>query len=889
MTGPNWERVKAVFAEAAELDGDARRAFLDAACAADAGVRAEVEALLTADATPGPVDELGMLLARPGVARLVAGPKAGDRVGRYRVIRKVGEGGMGAVYEAERADPGLRQRVALKLVRIGFGDRDLLDRFLVERQILARLEHPNIARLLDGGLTDEGLPYYAMEYVEGTRIDRYAEAGALGLRARLGLFQRVCAAVQYAHQNLIVHRDLKPDNILVTADGTPKLLDFGIAKLLPSVTPADAEARSDTRTAQRRLTPEYASPEQIRGEPIAPASDVYSLGVLLYVLLAGRSPYRTEGDLPHELERIICEVEPERPSAVVSGAPRVARAIAGDLDTIVLKALRKDSALRYAMAGQLADDVGRYLDGLPVLARPDTLGYRARKFVRRHAGGVTAAALVLLSLVGGLGVAVRQGRVAARERDRARGETAKSQQVAEFLVDLFEASDPNVALGEQVGALELLERGTERLRDDGGLREQPDVRATMLHVTGRVFQKLGRYDRAGDLATQALELRTTTIGPASVEVAETLTLLGNIAYDRGDPDAAEDFHRQALVLNQGLLDRTDPRLVASLKGLALAWQVQGKYHAADSVWTDLLQIERSRVGAPSAPLAEILHNLGWARASQGDYGAAEASFREALAMRRSLTSDVHPEVAHTALGLASTLRGLGRLDEAEALVREALAIQTVVLGEGHPDLADVYLAMGGVLVSGGALDSAEASFRAGLSLLRAAVGEHDIRVGRILNDLGGVFERRGDLPGADSLYRHAWSVYGIQLGAEHPFTAIVLANVASVARQRGDLAAAERIYTDVLATLRSSLGAEHVETAGMTARLGYVKMERGDYGGAERLLDSALAALTRQLPANHARVVRTLEALLTLYERWGRADLVASYRARLESARSAAR
>lgn len=879
MTGPDWERVTALFAGAVDLDADARRAFLVTECAGDEALLAEVESLVAADRVPGPVDELGGVLSGPAITGIVHGPQPGDHVGPYRIVRKLGEGGMGAVYEAERTDPNLRQRVALKLVRIGFGGRDLFDRFLVERQILARLEHPNVARFLGGGLTAEDVPYFAMEFVEGTRVDDYCDRHRVEFPQRLELFRTVCEAVQYAHQNLIVHRDIKPDNILVTADGAPKLLDFGIAKLLPASPPDGAgPSGSDTRTAQRRLTPEYASPEQVRGETITPASDVYSLGVLLHVLLTGQSPYRTASELPHELERATCEVEPDKPSVTLARSDparaasikRRSRALVGDLDTIVLKALRKDPARRYATAAQLADDIGRHLTGLPVLARPDTLGYRTGKFLRRHTMGVGAAAAVLLSLLTGVGIATRQATIAAAERDTARAETEKARQISQFLAGLFEASDPGVALGEEVSALELLDRGTERLDDMGELREQPDIRAAMLQTVARVYYRLGHYDRARQLAVEALAVREASLGAASVEAAETLALLGEIHYELGNMDTSEALLLRALPLNSRLLDPAHPQVLETMKSLAVTWQVQGRYQGADSIWTGLLDVERRQFGDRSTQVAETLHNLGWARSGQGRYEAAELAFREALAVRLLVRGDRHPEVARSRDGLASVLQQLGRLDEAETVIREALATQTTVLGEGHPELAHLHLNMGGVLKRKGELDSAEAHYRIALGIVRDAADEDDLRVARLLNDLAGVFEQRGDLPTADSLYRAAWSVYRSQLGDEHPFTALVLGNVASTARQTGDLARAERIYTGVLETLQSAYGHEHVQTAGMHARLAQVKIERGDFDGAEPLLAATLAVLERELPPNHVRIIGTLETLVTLYERWGR-------------------
>ena len=442
-----WQQADAVFSEALDLPPEKRAAFLDEACAGDADLRREVERLFEADAQAGlfletPSDWFDApRLPGPGVA--AEGDRArravlGQQVGPYRLLDEIGHGGMGTVYLAERADGQFEQQVALKLVRSGVATDEALRRFRLERQILAGLHHPHVARLLDGGVTEDGTPYFVMEYVAGIPIDRYCDEHRLSIAERLRLFCTVCAAVQYAHQNLVVHRDLKPSNILVTDDGQVKLLDFGIARLL------DPEARTLspalTQTGLRLMTPEYASPEQVRGEPVGTASDGYQLGVLLYELLTGHRPYRLPGRLLHHIERIVCEEMPTRPSTAVvqieevevsgdggtqsitpeqvsrarsTSIERLRRRLAGDLDNIVLMALRKEPARRYASVGNLEADIQRHLTGLPVRARPDTLVYRATKFVRRNWIGVAATLLVMLSLVAGLTVALWQARIAA--------------------------------------------------------------------------------------------------------------------------------------------------------------------------------------------------------------------------------------------------------------------------------------------------------------------------------------------------------------------------------------------------------------------------------------------------------------------------------------------
>ena len=443
-----WQRVEELFLSALESEPGARGAHLDAACGGDSRLRAEVESLLASHERAGEFLEAPAAALAPGLLDGVSAPPAGRHVGRYRIERELGRGGMGTVYLARRADDEYEKQVAIKLVRGGPADRVLLQRFLGERQILADLDHPNIARLIDGGATDDGAPFIVMDYIEGVPIDEFCDREKLSTTARLRLFREVCAAVEYAHRHLIVHRDIKPSNILVTADGTPKLLDFGIAKLL------GPGPGAETATAARPLTPQYASPEQVRGGSMTTATDVYSLGVLLYKLLTGRLPYNFKTLLPAEVERVICETEPERPSAAVTrprpqtagdgaaaggltpeavagarGEPpdELRRRLKGDLDAIVLTAMRKEPERRYASAGQLAEDIRRHLEGRPVLAHADTFRYRAAKFVRRHRAAAAAAALVVLTLVGGIVAtawqarrATEQARIASEQRDRAR-------------------------------------------------------------------------------------------------------------------------------------------------------------------------------------------------------------------------------------------------------------------------------------------------------------------------------------------------------------------------------------------------------------------------------------------------------------------------------------
>ncbi|HZJ65538.1 MAG TPA: serine/threonine-protein kinase, partial [Kofleriaceae bacterium] len=507
MTGDApWSEIEELFDRAVALERGERAAFLEQACS-DPAVRREVESLLLAD------EQAAGFLEPPPAA-----PMPDGRIGSYRLLRKLGEGETSTVYLAARDDEHYDQRVAIKLIRPGMDSRQILQRFHQERQILASLNHPNIARLLDGGTAPAGQPYFVMEYVDGQPLDVHCEQANLSLTRRLELFGAICQAVHFAHRNLVVHRDLKPGNILVAGDGTPKLVDFGIAKLLD---PERIGIRVEpTATVARLMTPHYASPEQVQGKPVSTASDVYSLGVILYKLLTGQRPYDFGSQSLHEIERVVCETTPAPPShaARVPRRDRWPR----DLDNIVLMAMRKEPERRYASAQELADDVRRCLEHRPVLARRDTLGYRASSFVRRNPGAVAAAGVVFLSLLAGAIATTWQWRRAVAEQTRAETQRMTAEQTLNFVVELFKVPDSPVAVHD-VTARELLERGTARLH--GESHQPPDVRAALEHTLGVVYRNLGDYQQAQKLLEEAVAMRSSLPG-GELDLAESLYQLG---------------------------------------------------------------------------------------------------------------------------------------------------------------------------------------------------------------------------------------------------------------------------------------------------------------------------------------------------------------------------
>ena len=580
MTPAQWQHVRQILEQALELPPGERSRFLDEACNSDTGLRAEVESLLAADQQASREFLEGKAIDHvANVGRPDAGADSlqGLRIGSYRVIEEIGHGGMGTVYRAVRADDQYSQQVAIKMMRGGWGDPAAVERFRAERQILANLQHANIARLLDGGTSDDGRPYVVMEYVEGRPIDLYSEVHKLSVRARLELFRTVCSAVAFAHQHLVIHRDIKPGNILVTEQGEPKLLDFGIAKILQDEQGGDA-----TVTLVRMLTPEYASPEQVRGTPVTTATDAYSLGVVLYGLLTRRRPYAIANRTPHEMAQAVLTEEPERPSAVVSGAEQ--RRLRGDLDNIVMKALRKEPQRRYASVEQFSDDIRRHLEGLPVSARPDTLTYRSSKFVRRHRMAVIAAALAVVALLGGMAATLREAYIARAERQRAEQRFNDVRKLANSL--LFEVHDAIENLPGSTPARKILvDRALQYLdklaaEAKGDLSLQRELAAAYEKV-GNVqggFRSSNLGDKAGSIASyrKALAIREAVLGgepdnvDAQRELLRTHGLLSDALMGSGDLQGSVDQLKQLLPIAEKL-SAADPGNLANQRNLALAY------------------------------------------------------------------------------------------------------------------------------------------------------------------------------------------------------------------------------------------------------------------------------------------------------------------------------
>ena len=870
---PDRQRaVDDLFDAALEQPAEQRAEWLRAHCA-QADVRAEVEALLEAHGANDPIfDRNAAELAAP----MLLAPTP-QHIGPYRVLRELGRGGMGVVYLAERADGQYRRRVAVKLLRNSPDAEDLHRRFVAERQILASLNHPNIAQLLDGGVTDAHLPFIVMEYVDGLPITTYCDRQRLTVEERLQLFHDVCAAVHHAHQNLIIHRDIKPSNILVTEDRRVKLLDFGIAKLLnPTLGPADQPL---TRTEWRVMTPEYASPEQVRGDSLTTASDVYALGVVLYELLCGRRPHRITGGSSQALAEAISQREPLIPSVAASrlepsrseattdvspeeiastrglSVDRLRRRLQGDLDAIVMMALRKESARRYGSADLMWEDVRRHLDGLPVIADRGTRWYRARKFLGRHRIEATAALAGTLSLVGVAAVAVRQATVVSRERNRAEEALAQSAEVTDFLVRLFRTAAPAGVPRERATVQDMLATGMARVEE---LESQPIVQARMLDALGQVNDQIGRLDDAERLLRRALTVRRRQYGDDHADVAATLRHLSSVLRQRNRGEEAMQAAREAVAIQRRVLGPKHPEVAFTLSSMG---GVAKNATEAESLYRAALEIQRAAFGPEHLEVATANFWLANALRNRGANAEAEALYREYLRIRQKALSPEDPLVVSAMVHLANHLRVFrGQPAEAESLYTRALAILRKHPDRGLTQLGNVLSALVASNAVRGDYERAEVFAREGLDVQRRTLGAENPLTTENMSLLARQIAGQRRYAEAEGILRDAISLIERTLGPQHPRTAELLTPLASVHSAMGRYREAESDLRRALATVERSPGRDR-SVAMHSALLADLVVRRGDSTESRALFERA-ASILRRLPPQPGPDMRAAYAAL---------------------------
>jgi tetratricopeptide (TPR) repeat protein/predicted Ser/Thr protein kinase len=834
-----WARIEALFEQAVAADAEARRGLLEKLRAEEPALCARVERLLEADAAAGVLD---MPLGDAIGGMLETGAFApGARVGNYRVVREVGRGGMGAVYLAERADGAFEQQVALKVVRAGALAGLLERRFLRERQILARLAHPNIARLLDAGVTEAGVPWLAMEYVRGEPITNWAAGHALSIAERVRLFLEVCAAVQFAHRNLVIHRDLKPGNIFVDGEGHARLLDFGIARLLD-----DAAAEGATRTEHLLLTPEYAAPEQIRGEAASTATDVFALGAVLYELLTERKAVKLASNDIAEILRVSA-LDAMAPSRVPDLPAGVGAQLRGDLDAIILKALARDAERRYGSVESLAADLRRHLAHQPIEAQPDSWWYSAGKFVRRYRTGVAATTAVALAVAAGL--------VGTAWQSHRRGlEARKAEEVKAFALSLFSGADPARARGEELTAKELVAEGATRIERE--FANEPAVKAEVLTFLADIHEKLGEADKALPMTGEALTLLNVAGNPDKVLEGNALQVQGRALLAGGKAEDAKSRLEDALKLHRA----TGAELEASedLDYLAIHARQGGKVEDSLAFTQEALAIRQRLLGKDHPRVAESLMNLGVLSREAGKYDDALAYYQSALAIREKVLPPDHPDMVITNNNLGALLLAQGRYADSEQSFRRVLELDRRIYGESHQITIGAMNNLGSALLLQAKYAEAEPILQDVLTYWRKNAGPEHPNALTTLNNLASTYRGAGQFDKARPLYEQlivAWAKVG---GPQHPNLAVAHHHLGTISLELGDTKGADEHLHAALDIRRAARGEKHPEFADSLRELGALALYRGEVAEADRLSARAIEIQKAGLDATHPLYAATL-------------------------------
>lgn len=828
-------------------------------------IAGEVRRLLAAEST----ERFASFLNEPVAPAPSAHASAGEVLGSFRIVRELGQGGMAVVYLAERADGQYSQRVALKVLRFGLKGSQAQFHFAQERQILASLDHQSIARLIDAGITAAGLPYLVMEYVEGVPIDRYCDEQRLSIDARLKLFLQVADAVRYAHRHLIVHRDLKPSNIVVTREGTVKLLDFGIAKLLA---PGRFEhAAPPTRDGLRLMTPEYASPEQVRGDQITTATDIYQLGLLLYVLLTGREPYPVRGRTPIEAFRVICESEPVPPSTALESTEaddqaraqliegisvtrgtspnRLRRSLRNDLDAILLKALRKEPTQRYTSIEWFIDDIRRHQAGLTVSAYQGVWAYRAAKFLRRHATVLAVAGIAILAVTS---LTVWYTIQLANERNRAQLEAASATQVAEFLASVFRGSHSRIANGSTT-ARELLERGAARIETE--LAGQPAIEARLLNVIGDVYVQYDLKEEAQPLLERALQHNTELFGRNSKEAAESIAALATLARNRNDLVEAQKLYAEALLIRETTLGPDHVAVADTLAALSSAFSRHGDAPSAMRTSERAIAIYKQRVGPDDERILSATNILAAAAIDAGDLQRARTEFEQLLPrIERSLGKN-HRNYAAVLGNLGFLRLELGEYDGVEQQLQESIERYQQLYGRDHGSINNRRVALGMLYQHTGRLNESIAMFERAIESQRRVEEPGSLLETHALLGIAETLRSRGDFDQALEKIQTTLDMRRNLIGTAHDDYAQALQAYGETQLELGNVQAAGPALTEALAVFRRGRVEGHYEIA--VAQIGYALLLLSTDKAAEAEKESreAIAIFRKVYPAGHRTLV----------------------------------
>ena len=859
------QRAEELFQQAADLPPAERARFLHERCGGDTdtALLARVRTLLEHHDAVSPAFLAGQQPA-----------EVGKRIGPYTLLSVLGEGGMGTVYEAEQDRP--RRRVALKLIRPGFITPATLRRFDYETDVLGRLDHPGIAKVFGAGTADVGMgtqPYFVMELVHGKRLDEFVRDARLSTHQRLKLLIDICSAVHHAHTKGVIHRDLKPGNILVTGDGQPKILDFGVARAINS----DMQATTTMATESGQLvgTLPYMAPEQAAGRvrELDTSSDVYALGVIAYEVLSGTMPYQLDGKPLHEAVRVICEQEPTRLS-------NVDRNLRGDVETIVRKALEKDRSRRYHTAGELAADVKRYLDYEPIAARPPGTWYQLSRFAKRNKALVGGAVAVFVILVSGVIVSTSLYVRAERQRAEAKSQSEIATAVSEFLTNRVLAGAtpeqmPNKAVRDEI-VKKMLDPAAAAVAQD--FKDKPLTEAAVrdsIHVS---YRAIGRAELALPHAQAALTLRRRVLGRDHPDTLLSINNVGNLLVAQGKLDQAEPLHRDALQALRRVLGDNHPNTLSSINNLGYLLQAQGKLDQAEPLYREALEGRRRVLGDDHPDTLASINNLAVLLQARGKLSEAEPLHREALERHRRVLGDDHAQTLQSINNTGYLLQEQGKLDQAEPLYREALERHRRVLGDDHPNTLKSINSMATLLQAQGKLDQAEPLYREALERGRRVLGDDHPDTLTWIGNVGYVLRAQGKLDQAEPLYREALERRRRVLDDDHPSTLKSISNLGSLLQAQAKLDEAELLHREALERRRRVLGGDHPDTLTSINNMGGLLKAQGKLEEAERMFREAATKAKVKLGPEHPNTMRFATNLANRLDALGRHDEAAAVR-----------
>lgn len=843
------EIIKSIFERALELDKLSRELFFKNLSQEEKIYEKEVKSLLKAYEAHDDFLEIETETNIFSEDNIGPHPLIGQHIGPYLIEEEVGIGGMGIVFMGKRDDKEFEQRVAIKILKQGLTSEYLVKRFQNERQTLAKLQHPNIAKLFDGGKTSEGLPYLIMEYIDGLPITEYCDKNSLSVKQRLKLFITVSNAVQYAHQNLIIHRDIKPGNILVNNEGRPKLLDFGVSKLLDQE--LNNEKENLTKTGMWHLTPEYASPEQIKGENITTNSDIYSLGVLLYQLISGTAPYKIYNSSPLAISKIFDEEKITKPSEVVQKNTDEIKndktntklipnhkELKGDIDNIVLKAIHKDPAQRFSSVYEFTNDIERYLKGLPVSARPDTYGYRFSKFVQRHKVGVALFVLVNIIVLSSIAAVIYQGRIAAEERDKAKIENQKYEKVNSFLTSILSSVDPS-EIGRDVKVYDILDKAAEDVENE--LKNQPQVEASIRSTLGNTYVNLGEYDKGKPFLSKAYEINMNLYGENSKETAESIHDLANY-YD---------------------------------------WI--GEYKKADSLYTKSIEIFRNVLNEPTKIFGDALNNHAIIKMNFAQNEEAEKLYLEAIDISQKVEGEKTRNLAVMMNNLAISYMDIGKLEESEKFYKKSLAIILEILGENRPEAGSSYNNIARLYILKNEFDSAEVYLKKSYELKYNLKGKDHPDVGLALNNLGVLEFHKKNYQEAENYFIDGIKQYRKTYSEDHPLIATTYNWLGRVYIDTEEYKLAESYLRKCLGIRKVKMPEDNWEIWSTQGELGVSLVKLDKLTEAEKLLTNSYEYYLQYLPNDKKSIQNFLTALIELYDKKNNPELSEKYRALLNN------